>query len=106
MRVSVIHRLSVVSVAAAALTVSANASAQHPHAIVWRTHISGGLADQAGAVSMMMSHLESDCNNFVDHEMWYGVEGTGTNNVEVGFTNGQDDGGCIFTSAFWADTRN
>jgi hypothetical protein len=114
MRVSVIHRLSVVCVAAAALTASANASA-NSRAIIWKpnmpSHIPGqstgyGPADQGGALMMMMSDMNSDCANFVTHEMWYGVEGTGTYYVEVGFTNGIVDNGCIFSSAFWADFRN
>lgn len=44
--------------------------------------------------------------NFVDHEMWYGVDGNCNNWVEVGVTDGMKfSGGPADRDIFWADQR-
>lgn len=46
-------------------------------------------------------------NQFVDHEMWYGLNATFDYWVEVGFTDGETyAGGQVDTAFFWADNRN
>jgi hypothetical protein len=110
MRVLVIHKLSAVCVAAAALTASANASAQHYYGVLVNWNVGNGDADQGSAVTIDTDVLSTwDCpnfKNFVNHEMWYDVV-PGTYWVEVGFKEGIDYyNNCDYDVDFWADKRN
>src|SRR5579871_1317780 len=96
-------------VAVAALTVSAGASAQHYYGILQRSNIPAGDADLGISVSLYTDVLNTqDCNgNFVDHEMWYGLNGNGDYWVEAGYTDGSaTSGACEQKAIFWADNRN
>jgi hypothetical protein len=105
MKVSVVHRLSVVSVAAIAMTASANASAAHSYGVYINSSISG-YADQGSALYQDVNVLTSSCSEFVDHEMWYGVVSGGAYWVEIGLTSGTTPNGCQGGIIFWADNRN
>jgi hypothetical protein len=104
-------------VAAAALTASANARAQAwPHYYgTLVADIQNGDADQGSAIDIFTNALGVwDCNsipNFVNHEMWYGVNipppGQLGYWVEVGFNDGTNqNGSCDYDIYMWADNRN
>jgi hypothetical protein len=103
-----LKRLTVVCVAAAALSASATASAQHSYGVVINSAVPAGDADRGVAANIRTDTLvTANCSNFVDHEVWYGVVSGGGFWVEVGFTSGiKQDGGCANQAVFWADNRN
>jgi hypothetical protein len=106
-----VTRLSALCVAGAALTASANASAHY-----YAGHVASvyGNADDGAFVQLWTNILHSTCTiftqNFVNHEFWYAF-GSGQYWVEVGFKDGETDGGgswphCTTQDVFWADNRN
>jgi hypothetical protein len=101
-------RASAPCVLVAALTASANASAaDHFYGIDWNPNIPGNIANEGIWIQINTNLLNTkDCNNFVDHEMWYGVVAGGDYWVEVGFTSGIGQAGCVDKALFWADNRN
>ena len=108
MRVSLVTRLSAVCVPVAALTASANASANY-YALLSSNTISNGDADDGMFTNIQTNILHATCNifvhDFVDHEMWYATD-MNQHWVEVGFTDGSSYGGaCESDQAFWADSR-
>jgi hypothetical protein len=75
MRNAITKRLTAVFVAAAALSVSATASAQqHSYAVVTNPNVPAGDADVGGAVKINTHDLVGSCVQFVNHEFWYGVD--------------------------------
>src|SRR6516225_9283096 len=75
MSVCVVHRLSAACVAAAALTASATASASY-YGVLLSPFIPNGPADEGAWVQIFTDKLFSNtCNQWVNHEMWYGTDG-------------------------------
>jgi hypothetical protein len=89
---------------AAALNVSATASAQfRAYAVIKNPLVPAGDADAGAAVKINTHLLLAACPQFVHHEFWYGVD-PGRTFVEVGFKNGQAfSGKCVSPSIFWAE---
>lgn len=97
--------LTMACIAGAALSASATASANR-YATIVNIGFPAGDADRGVAATIRTDTMNNvNCSNFVDHEMWYGVD---TNFwVEVGFTSGaKQGGGCATHASFWADNRN
>jgi hypothetical protein len=64
-------------------------------------------ADHGAAIELDTTTLTSGSpgSEFVDHEMWYGVNGNCTYWVEVGVIDGRGYAGETNQSIFWADNR-
>jgi len=109
MRRPVITRLSAACVAAAAVTASANASANF-FGVIESSNISNGDASDGEFTFINTTVLHSTCNvlthTFVTHEMWYLTNPGASDWVEVGFRDGETAGvGCVSDLIFWADSR-
>jgi hypothetical protein len=108
MRGPVIAGLSAVCFAAAALTSSADASANY-FALAWNPNITTYPDAARGIiVDLRTDDLESNCSgNFVSHEMWYGVDAGPQHWVEYGIKIGETGAGtCLRTATnYWADNN-
>ena len=65
-------------------------------------------ADHGASVAISTKHLTdaTPSSSFVDHEMWYGVNASGSYWVEVGVTDGETfSGSAVNQHIFWADNR-
>jgi hypothetical protein len=97
-----------VCVAAAALTASVDAAADHHYGILLTSSFPVDAND--GSSTLIRSDtLHSTCNilthTFVNHEMWYNTDASG-HWVEVGFKDGATNGiNCVQDMIFWADSR-
>jgi hypothetical protein len=105
MRAKFIQALSATCVGAGLLAASPNAFASD-YALYWNPTVASGPADEGAIAEQIVYTLNSGCNDFVDHEMWYGVVSGGNYWVEVGITSGQTISGCLGGAVFWADNRN
>lgn len=108
MRIATVTLLPAVCVAAAAMTVSANASAQQHYYAIMESYVTGNDSYYGDSIEIDTEVLHSTCNiltkNFVDHELWYGTDLGWAHWVEVGFKDGRaDSGGCVTDVDFWAD---
>lgn len=113
MHMSIVRQLSAACVAAAALTASANANADHYHATVHSANTVYGSGDNGAAVVIKTNILHQTCNSFVHdfvtHEMWYRTDSSGNYWVEVGVYDGEGTDAifnpCENDRIFWADSR-
>jgi hypothetical protein len=107
MRVPIVLWLSV---AAVALAAPANADSPHFYGVVWNTTVPNLDADDGALVNLNTGVLQNNgiCDQFVDHEMWYGVVPGGEYFVEVGVISGETatPGVCVYQKVFWAEKVN
>ena len=79
----------------------------HCYAIVYAPYVNN--AGHGAAADIRTDSLSSarPATNFVNHEMWYGLNGSGSFWVEVGFKSGVTyASGSVYHRLFWADNRN
>jgi hypothetical protein len=65
-------------------------------------------ADHGARLALRTDNLtdSTPSSSFVDHEMWYGVNASGSHWVEVGVTDGETiSGTAVNQHVFWADNR-
>jgi hypothetical protein len=110
-----ILRMLVALVAAAGATTAASdagACSTKPSSSHYYAEISkynATLADRGASVYIYTNSLTASnpSSGFVDHELWYGVNGGCNYWVEAGFTDGATyAGGSVNQHFFWADNRN
>ena len=77
----------------------------HYYAILQKANATN--ATSGAAIYIFTNSLTAaNGSSFVDHEMWYGVDGAGAHWVEVGVTDGVTEyGSVVHHAVFWADNR-